>query len=99
MQLTVLSDGSIILPDGTHQNEKLVFKREKNPGTKGMPRGFILSVDDLNFWKLCSNCFSSIPAENLEKDPEVWFTEDHNHDMESIVFNKTTNKNDNMLVN
>ena len=53
-----------------------------------------MSVENSNLWKLCEGCFSSFPVANFgNEEPELWFTEEHKHDINAW------NGTDNTLVN
>jgi len=67
-------------------------------GFRKQPRGFLLSVEDKDFWNYCQNCFSSIPVAHLGADtPEPWFSQNHTHDKMALQWNGTIFTN--LLVN
>jgi len=52
----------------------------------------MIQVEDIGFWEDAENCFVSEPiihtsqTRNLGEHGEVWFTENHRHDLGSIQY-------------
>ena len=55
IQLTILTDGNILYPNGTLHRDELVFARASGTetGFERIPRGFMFSVEDKELWELC----------------------------------------------
>ena len=45
----------------------------------------MVKVEDFHYWEFANQCFISIPA-GINEKPEIWFTEDHDHDTGAVAY-------------
>ena len=86
LKLLVLSNGTVLLPNGTQHRGELLLSRAESGDSRfeKLPRGFLVAVEDAEYWQDCLECFKSISVVGEDENAEQWFSEDHIHDSQAL---------------